>query len=97
MQQIYDFEQTNPPVLNESMLRAELEKRKIKKQTTWIAICGILSMLLLLIFGVLLTETQPLFGALCMAYVIISLTGSTVLTILMHSGHGILTQHDASY
>lgn len=97
MKQIYDFEQTNPPVLNENMLRSELEKRKLKQQTTWIAICGILSMLLLLVLAVLLAETQPLFAGLCMTYVIISLTGSTVLTILMHSGHGILTQHDASY
>lgn len=97
MKQIYDFEQTNPPVLNENMLRAELEKRKLKKQTTWIAICGILSMLLLLVLAVLLAEVQPLLAGLCMTYVIISLTGSTVLTILMHSGHGILTQHDASY
>ena len=46
MKPIYDFEQMNPPVLNESMLRAELEKRKLKKQTTLIAICGIISMLL---------------------------------------------------
>ncbi|MBE5952045.1 MAG: hypothetical protein E7260_10700 [Lachnospiraceae bacterium] len=96
MRQIYNFEQTNPPVLNESMLRAELEKRKLKKQTTLIAICGILSMLLLLVFAVLLTETQPLLATLCMAYVIISLTGSVVLAILMHSGHGRLIQQNAA-
>lgn len=28
MNQIYDFEQRTPPVLNEHMLRAELERRK---------------------------------------------------------------------
>ena len=29
MKQIYDFEQRTPPVLNEQMLRAELERRKL--------------------------------------------------------------------
>lgn len=96
MKQIYNFEQVNPPVLNESMLRAELEKRKLKKQTTLIAICGVLSMLLLLIFAVLLAETQPFIAGLCMTYVVISLTGSVVLAILMHSGHGRLIQQNAA-
>ena len=96
MKQIYNFEQVNPPVLNESMLRAELEKRKLKKQTPLIAICGVLSMLLLLIFAVLLAETQPFIAGLCMTYVVISLTGSVVLAILMHSGHGRLIQQNAA-
>jgi len=95
MNQIYNFESNTPPVLNESMLREELEKRKLKRQTAWIAICGILSMLLLLVFAILLAEMYPLLASLCMAYVIISLTGSTVLAILLHSGHGILSQHNA--
>lgn len=30
MKQIYDFEQRTPPVLNEQMLRAELERRDRK-------------------------------------------------------------------
>ena len=95
MKQIYNFEQVNPPVLNETMLRAELEKRKLKKQTTLIAVCGIVSMLLLLVIAILLVETQPIFAGLCITYVVISLTGSTVLAILLHSGHSILHQQDA--
>ena len=95
MKQIYNFEQTNPPVLNENILRAELEKRNLKKQTTLIAVCGILSMLLLLVFTILLAETQPILAAFCMGYVIISLTGSTVLAILIRSGHSILDHPNA--
>ena len=96
MQQIYDFEQMNPPVLNESMLRAELEKRKLKKQTTLIAICGIVSMLLLLLLAIIIAEAEPLLSGLFITYVIISLTGSVILAILMHSGHGIQIQQNAA-
>ena len=96
MKPIYDFEQMNPPVLNESMLRAELEKRKLKKQTTLIAICGIISMLLLLLLAIIIAEAEPLLSGLFITYVIISLTGSVVLAILMHSGHGRLIQQNVA-
>lgn len=96
MKQIYNFESKNPPVLNESMLRAELEKRKLKKQTILIAVCGIVSMLLLLILSVFLAEVEPVLAGICMTYVILSLTGSVVLAILMHSKHSILRQFELS-
>lgn len=96
MKQIYNFEFQTPPVLNESMLRAELEKRKLRRQTALIAICGILSMFLLLVLALLLAEVEPVLSGICIAYVIVSLTGSAVLTILMHSKHGFAGQYGLS-
>ena len=42
MKQIYNFEQHKPPVLNENMLRAELERRRLRWQTALLALAGIL-------------------------------------------------------
>ena len=97
MKQIYHFESKNPPVLNESMLRAELEKRKLKKHTTLIAICGILSLLLMLILALMLAEYELILSGLCIAYVIVSITGSVVLAILIHSKHGVTRQYETDF
>ena len=42
MKQIYNFEQYTPPVLNENMLREELEQRRLRWQTALLALAGIL-------------------------------------------------------
>ena len=42
MNQIYNFEQHKPPVLNENMLRAELERRRLRWQTALVAVAGTL-------------------------------------------------------
>ena len=34
MKQIYNFEQHRPPILNENMIRAEIDRRKLHLQTT---------------------------------------------------------------
>ena len=88
MKQIYNFETKQPPVLNESMLRAELEKRRLRRQTTIATVAGILMQLALLLLGFGLWEFHPLLSMGCIAYVILSATGSTIIAILMHSGLG---------
>lgn len=88
MKQIYNFEAKQPPVLNESMLRAELKKRQLRRQTTMAAIAGILTQIIFLLCAVLLAETSPFLAACCVIYVIFSATGGTIVAIFMNSRIG---------
>lgn len=88
MKQIYNFDTKQPPVLNESMLQAELEKRRLLRQTTMATIAGILTQVAVLLLALLFSEQYPLLSILCVAYIIISATGSTVVAILLHSDLG---------
>ena len=88
MNQIYNFETKEPPVLNESMLRAEFEKRRLRRQTAMAAIAGILVQIVLLLCAVLLAKEYLLLSILCVAYVILSATGGTVIAIIINSSAG---------
>ena len=83
MHQIYDFEQHNPPVLNENMLRAELEQRRLRWQTALIAAAGILLLVAAAMLGFLVLEEYPWITALCLAYVLFSATGGGVLAVVV--------------
>ena len=95
MNQIYNFEAKEPPVLNESMLKTELAKRQLRRQTTMAAIAGILSQIVFLLCAFLLVDVSPFLALCCIAYVIFSATGGTVIAILMNSGIGKRALHQA--
>ena len=95
MKQIYNFESHTPPVLNESMLRAELKKRQLRRQTTLTAIAGILTQLVVLIAAFLLLEHSLFLAVVCISYVIFSTTGGTIVAIFMHSSAGKRALHQA--
>lgn len=82
MNQIYNFEQHKPPVLNENMLRAELERRRLRWQTALIAVAGILIQVLLILVGFVTKNEYPIITVVCLIYVVISITGSSVLAIV---------------
>ena len=82
MNQIYNFEQHKPPVLNENMLRAELEQRRLRWQTALIAVAGILIQVLLILVGFVTKNEYPIITVVCLIYVVISITGSSVLAIV---------------
>lgn len=82
MNQIYNFEQHKPPVLNENMLRAELERRRLRWQTALIAVAGILFQVLLILVGFVTKNEYPIITVVCLIYVVISITGSSVLAIV---------------
>ena len=88
MNQIYNFEVKEPPVLAESMLRAELEKRCLKRHTVMAAIAGILIQFTVLLCAVLMAKEYFLLSVICIAYVIFSATGGTVVAIIIHSSAG---------
>jgi len=95
MNQIYNFEAKQPPVLNESMLKAELTKRQLRRQTAMAAIAGILIQLVMLLCAVLLAKDYIILSILCVTYVIFSATGGTVIAIFMNSRIGKHALHQA--
>lgn len=82
MRQIYDFEQHSPPILNENMLRAEAERRKRQRQTTLLAVAGLLLQAAIALFGYSALDWYPWLSALCFGHVIVSTTGCGVIAVV---------------
>lgn len=91
MNQIYNFEQHKPPVLNENMLRAELERRRLSWQTALLALAGILLQIVIALFGYSAIDWYPWISAICFSYVIISTTGCGVIAVTYSHKGGITT------
>lgn len=91
MNQIYNFEQHKPPVLNENMLRAELERRRLSWQTALLALAGILLQIVIALFGYSAIDWYPWISAICFGYVIISTTGCGVIAVTYSHKGGITT------
>lgn len=92
MKQIYNFEQHKPPVLNENMLRVELERRKLRWQTALIAVAGILLLIVTALLGYLVLEDYPWITVLCLAYILFSATGGSVLAIVVTKKGGVIRE-----
>lgn len=82
MKQIYNFEQYTPPVLNENLLLAEKERRKLRWQTALIALAGILMQVAVLMFGFSVIHIYPALTLLSIVYAAVSSTGAGVLTVV---------------
>lgn len=91
MKQIYNFERHNPPVLNENMLRAELERRRLRWQTALLALAGILLQVVIVLFGYSAIDWYPWISAICFGYVIITTTGCGVIAVTYSRKGGITT------
>lgn len=89
MKQIYNFEQHKPPVLNENMLRVELERRRLRWQTALLALAGILLQVVIVLFGYSAIDWYPWISAICFGYVIISTTGCGVIAVAYSRKGGI--------
>ncbi len=82
MKQIYNFEQYTPPVLNENLLLAKKERRKLHCQTALIALAGILMQVAVLIFAFSVIRIYPVLTLLSIVYVAVSSIGAGVLTVV---------------
>ncbi len=89
--QIYDFEQYEPPIINEKILEEKLEKKKTTRNATIVAIAGFLMQFLVLTLSFVVYYKMPLLTVLCIMYVIISIIGSSVISII-YSKKGVITQ-----
>lgn len=82
MKQIYNFEQAQPPVLSERMIRLKLEKRRLRFQTALIALASILMVIAIILLGLSVYETYPWFTLFCFLYALTSTTCGGVLAII---------------
>ena len=81
MQNIYHFEDKNPPILNEEKLRQlELEK-KTHRQTAFLAAAMILSVLAAFLLGLEAMPYYPAVSAAFFAYVLFTTLGSGAAAI----------------
>ena len=90
MKQIYNFEQAGPPVLNENMIRTEIKKRQIRRQTALLAAAGMLLMAAVIMLGLLLYDHFPWAALGCFAYALISATGGSVMAVVFTRKGGFL-------
>ena len=89
MRQIFDFEQQNPPVLNEAMLRNEQERRKLRRQTALLFVAGLLLQLIMVFVGYSAIDWYPWLTVLCLGYVVVSATGAGVIAVAYNRKGGL--------
>lgn len=81
MRRTFDFEQFDPPVLNERMLRRELEKRAARRRTVLLAVAGALLQGSVVLLGLLCWSTVPALTLTCLGFSAVSAAGSGAITI----------------
>lgn len=82
MRQIYNFEEKNPPVLNEAMLRSMAAKRRMRRQTAVLALAGILMQICLLLAAFLLYVLNPVLAAAAIVYSCGAVSGAGVIALV---------------
>ncbi len=84
MNQIYNFEDKIPPVLNENMLRQEIKRRETKGQVLILRIASILVCLCLLLFAFLIIPTSKIVAVTCIIFTTLSIIGNATITLLFY-------------
>lgn len=82
MKQTFDFERFTPPVLNENILRRELEKRTERRRTVLLAVAGVLFEVVFILLGLLCWNTAPALTLVGIGLAVASMMGSGVITII---------------
>lgn len=89
MRPTYDFERFDPPVLNERMLRRELEKRAERRRTILIAIAGALLQIAAVLLALLVRAWYPALTLTVVCSAILSAAGGGVIAIVYVQKGGI--------
>ena len=82
MNQIYNFEQNEPPIINENMLRARLDKKKAVRNAAIVAVASVMLQMITLLLGILMYSQYPIITFLCVSYVVVSMVGASVISIV---------------
>lgn len=78
----YDFDAARPPILTEASLRAEAERRKLRRQTLILTLAALATQVLLVVLGLVLAPSQPLLALVCLGYVCLSATGGGLAALV---------------
>lgn len=82
MNPTFDFEAHRPPVLTERMLRAEADRRRLRRQTLILTLAALVTQVILVVLGIALYETQPVLSLVCLAYVCLSAVGGGLAALV---------------
>ena len=82
MKQTFDFERFSPPVLNENILRRELEKRAERRHTVLLVVAGALFEAVFILLGLLCWNTAPALTLVGIGLAVASMMGSGVIAIV---------------
>lgn len=82
MNQIYNFEQYEPPIINENMIKARLERKRVVRNAAIVAAAGVLLQMMTLVLGVLAYSQYPVITFLCVTYVVVSIVSASVISIV---------------
>ena len=62
--QEFDFEAYEPPRLSEDQLRAELERRSLKRRLMWLRVAGVVMIICLVLFALSVAQYSMTFAVL---------------------------------
>lgn len=82
MTRFYNFEAHRPPVLTEAGLRAEAERRKVRRQTIILTLAALATQVILVVLGLVLAPSQPMLALVCLGYVCLSATGGGLAALI---------------
>lgn len=82
MKQIYNFENTSPPILNENIIRNKIQKKKKTKKLALFVLASCLIQASVLLFGYTFAEQYPYLEVLSLFYIAMSLTCGGVVAVL---------------
>lgn len=82
MKQIYNFEQAQPPVVNESIIRLEMEKRRLRLQTALLVVSAVLLMVVMILLGIFAYGSYPWITLFCFTYTVISATSGGIMAVI---------------
>lgn len=84
MNRIYNFEQHDPPILNENMIRREIERRRLRLQTGLLLLAGILLQIVVGLLGYSAIDWYPKVSLFCFSYIVISTMGCVIVAVAYH-------------
>lgn len=84
MKQIYDFTQHQPPRVNEAMLREQLRRRELKRQTLLLRLAALLSCICYAVFAFFIIRDSVIVAVLSILMCTVTLIGSGVITVVFH-------------
>ena len=82
MEQIYRFDQAKPPILHETMLKAEAERREARRMAVLFSLASLFLMGMVLWFAVSIAPYAPITATVCVAYAAFSLLGGGAAAIV---------------
>ena len=90
MKQIYQFDEQNPLVLNENMLREKQEQKTQRLQTALLAAAGILIQICVLFFSFLWIDSNPAITLIGICYVLVCAAGSGIFAVVSVRKEGLM-------